>query len=183
VSVGGRPAQVIAVTRDDGFTLSNPAYRVDFAVPMDAPNGAGITITVTHAPSGSTWSAPAEVRVLPCFWSTNGTSTGAAIAQDADTFLAFTPERPAKASNQTRVVLYATGLKPLIISNNLVIRAKASDGRVFVLPVDYVGAGKILSGLDQIIIRLTPELSSTGQVTLSIDGAAAVDSQITLPVQ
>jgi uncharacterized repeat protein (TIGR01451 family) len=181
VSVGGRPAQVIAVTRDDSFTLSNPVYRVDFAVPMDAPNGIGITITVTHAPSGSTWSVPDEVRVLPCFWSTSGTSTGAAIAQDADTFLAFTPERPAKASNQTRVVLYATGLRPLIISNNLVIRAKTSDGRAFVLPVDYAGAGKILPGLDQFIIRLTPDLAGAGQVILTIDGFP--ESQVSLPVQ
>lgn len=181
VSVGGRPAQVIAVTRNEGFTSSNPVYRVDFAVPVDAPIGAGITITVTHAPSGSTWNAPAEIKTLPSLWAANGTSIGQAIAQDADTFLTITPERPARASNQTRVVLYATGLRPLIISNSLVIRAKTSDGRTFVLPVDYAGAGKIAPGLDQIIIKLIPELEGDGQILLSIDGYSL--DQVALPVQ
>jgi uncharacterized repeat protein (TIGR01451 family) len=181
VSVGGRPAQVIAVTRNDGFIVSNQVYRVDFAVPVDAPIGAGIMITVTHASSDSTWNALAEIRTLPAFWTANGTSIGPAIAQDADTFLTITPERPARASNQTRVVLYATGLRPLIISNSLVIRAKTSDGRSFVLPVDYAGAGKILPGLDQIIVRITPELAGAGQVMLTIDGST--ESQIALPVQ
>jgi uncharacterized protein (TIGR03437 family) len=181
VRVGGRPAQVIAVTRDDGFTASNQIYRVDFAVPVDAPVGAGIMVTVGHTPSTSSWSTSAEVRALPCFWPTGGASTGAAIAQDADTFLAFTPERPARASSQTRVVLYATGLRPLIISNSLIIRARTNDGRTFLLPVDYAGAGKILPGLDQVIVKLIPELAGAGQVTIMIDGFP--ESQVSLPVQ
>lgn len=181
VSVGGRPAQVIAVTRNEGYTSSNPVYRVDFAVPVDAPVGAGVMVTVAHTPSSSSWSASAEVRALPCFWSTGGASTGAAIAQDADTFLAITPERPARASSQTRVVLYATGLRPLIISNGLIIRARTNDGRTFLLPVDYAGAGKILPGLDQVIIKLIPELAGAGQVTIMIDGFP--ESQVSLPVQ
>jgi uncharacterized protein (TIGR03437 family) len=170
VSVGGRPAQVIVVTRHDSFTARNPVYRVDFALPVDAPIGAGITITVTHTPSGSTWNASAEIKSLPSLWLTTGDSNGPVIAQDADTFLAITPERPAKASSQTRVMIYATGLRALIISNSLVVRAKTVDGRIFVLPVDYAGAGKILPGLDQIIVRLMPELAGAGQVSLTIDG-------------
>jgi uncharacterized repeat protein (TIGR01451 family) len=181
VSVAGHPAQVIAVTQAPGFSVSNPVYRVDFALPQNGPAGIGITITVTHAPSGSSWSAPAVIQTLPCFWSTEGSATGAVIAQNADTFVAFTPARPAQAGSQTRVVLYATGLRSLVISNSLVVRARLSDGRTFVLPVDYVGVGKILPGLDQIIVRLTPELAGAGQVTLSIDGFA--DSQVSLPVQ
>lgn len=181
VSVGGRPAQVLAVTQSDGFTASNQVYRVDFAVPVDAPVGAGITITVIHASSGSTWSAPAEVRALPCFWTNGGASSGAALAQDADTFLAITPERPARAGSQTRVMLYATGLRTLLISNSLVVRARTGDGRSFVLPVDYAGAGKILPGLDQVIIKLIPDLAGAGQVILTIDGFP--ESQVSLPVQ
>lgn len=181
VSVGGRPAQVIAITRGDQFTVSNPVYLVDFVVPADAPSGAGIMVAVTHAPSGSAWSASAEVRALPCFWAIGGTSMGVAIAQDADTFLAFTPERPARVSEQTRVVLYATGLSPLIISNGLIIRARTNDGRTFLLPIDYAGAGKILPGLDQVIVKLIPELAGAGQVTIMIDGFP--ESQVSLPVQ
>jgi Domain of unknown function DUF11/Putative metal-binding motif len=181
VNVAGRPAQVIAVTQAPGFSVSNPIYRVDFALPQDGPTGSGITITVTHAPSGSSWSAPAIIRMIPCFWSTEGSATGAAIAQNADTFVAFTPARPAPAGSQTRVVLYATGLRSLVISNSLIIRARLSDGRTFVLPVDYAEIGKILHGLDQLIVRLTPELAGGGLVVLSIDGFA--DSQVSLPVQ
>jgi uncharacterized repeat protein (TIGR01451 family) len=181
VSVAGHPAQVVAVTQAPGFSVSNPVYRVDFALPQDGPAGTSITITVTHVPTGSSWSAPATIRTLPCFWSTDGSATGTATAQNADTFVAFTPTRPAPASSQTRVVLYATGLRALVVSNSLVIRARLSDGRTFVLPVDYVGIGKILPGLDQLIVRLTPELAGAGQVTLSIDGF--MDSQVSLLVQ
>lgn len=181
VSVGGHPAQVIAVTRNDDFTVSNPVYRVDFAVPVDAPVGAGITISVTHAFSGSAWSALADIKTLPTLWATNGTPAGSALAQDADTFLAITPARPARASNQMRVMLFATGLKPLIISNNLIVRAKTNDGHTFLLSVDYVGVGKILPGLDQLIVRLTPHLVGVGQVMLMIDGFP--ESQVSLSVQ
>ena len=181
VSVRGHPAQVVAVTQAPGFSISNPVYRVDFALPQDGPAGIGINITVTHAPSGSSWSAPAVIQTLPCFWSTDGTATGWAIAQNADTFVLFTPAHPAQAGSQTRVVLYATGLRSLVISNSLVVRARLSDGRTFVLPVDYAVVGKILPGLDQIIIRLRPEIAGVGQVVLTIDGF--VDSQVYLPVQ
>jgi uncharacterized repeat protein (TIGR01451 family) len=181
VSVSGHLAQVIAVTQAPGFSISNPVYRVDFAIPQDGPAGTGFTITVTHAPSGSSRSAPADIRALPSLWSIDGTATGWAIAQDAETLVAITPAHPARAGGQTRVVLYGASLRTLLFTNNLVIRARLSDGRSFVLPIDYAGVGKIMPGLDQIIIRLTPELAGAGQVTLSIDGETG--SQVSLPVQ
>jgi uncharacterized repeat protein (TIGR01451 family) len=181
VNVAGHPAQVIAVTQAPGFSVSNPVYRVDFALPQDGPVGNGITITVTHVPSGSSWSAPAEIRALPSLWSIDGTATGWAIAQNAETLVAITPSHPARAGSQTRVVLYGASLRTLLFTNNLVIRARLGDGRSFVLPIDYAAVGKILPGLDQIIVRLTPELAGAGQVTLSIDGETG--SQVSLPVQ
>jgi uncharacterized repeat protein (TIGR01451 family) len=181
VSVAGHPAQVIAVTQAPGFSVSNPVYRVDFAVPQDGTAGTGITITVTHVPSGSSWSAPAEIRALPSLWSIDGTATGVPIAQDAETLVAITPAHPARAGSQTRVVLYGASLRTLLFTNSLVIRARLSDGRSFVLPVDYATVGKILPGLDQIVVRLPPELAGAEQVTLSIDGETG--SQVTLPVQ
>jgi hypothetical protein len=69
----------------------------------------------------------------------------------------------------------------LVISNSLIIRARLSDGRTFVLPIDYAAVGTILPGLDQIIVRLIPELAGAGQVILTIDGFA--DSQPSLPIQ
>jgi hypothetical protein len=88
---------------------------------------------------------------------------------------------PANASSQTRVVLYATGLRPFILSSSLIIRARTDSGSVFVLPIDYAGIGRILPGLDQVIVRLTPELAGASQVTLSIDGVTY--GQVILPVQ
>ena len=143
---------------------------MDFAVPQDGPTGIGIMITVMHVTSGSAWSAPTEVRVMPSFWSTNGTSTGTALAQDADTVVAITPERAVLAGSKTRVMLYATGLRTPSFSNSLVVRARTGDGRMIILPLDYAGAGKIMPGLDQIIVRLTPELAEAGEVMLSING-------------
>ena len=180
VTVSGIPAQVIAVMPSPDFTASNPVYLVDFALPQGAPVGIGIPVRVTDAASGSSWSAPAEIKPLPAIWASDGKSTGMAIAQDADTLVAITPERPAQAS-QTRVMLYATSLKSLLFSNSLVIRAKTNDGHSFILPVDYAGAGKIMPGLDQVIVRLTPDLAGAGQVILMIDGAT--DNLVSLPVQ
>jgi hypothetical protein len=78
-------------------------------------------------------------------------------------------------------MLYGTSLKSLIFSNSLVIRAKTNDGRSFVLPVDYIGIGKIMPGLDEIIVRLTPDLAGAGELTLTIDGST--DNLVSLSVQ
>jgi uncharacterized repeat protein (TIGR01451 family) len=181
VNIGGRAAQVVAVTQAPGFTSNNPVYQVDFAVPQNGPVGKGIMVTVTHWPSGAAWSALAEIQTMPSLWSSGENSNNMAIAQDADTFVAVTPEHPAPASSQTRIVLYATGLKSLIIFNSLTIRARTSDNHAFILPVDYASEGKIMPGLDQVIVRLTPELAGADQVMVSIDGYP--ESQVTLPVQ
>jgi uncharacterized protein (TIGR03437 family) len=180
VTVSGIPAQVIAVVPSPDFTASTPVFLVDFALPQAAPVGIGIPVRVADSASGSSWSAPAEIKPLPGIWASEGKSTGMAIAQDADTFVAITPERPAQAS-QTRVRLYGTSLKSLIFSNSLVIRAKTNDGRSFVLPVDYIGIGKIMPGLDEIIVRLTPDLAGAGELTLTIDGST--DNLVSLSVQ
>lgn len=91
VSVGGHTAQVVGVTQTPNFSPNNPMYQVDFALPPSGPAGDGINISITHIPSGRTWNEPAKIAVRPAFWSTGGTSTGMAIAQDADTLVAITP--------------------------------------------------------------------------------------------
>lgn len=178
ISVGTRPAlpiSLVPVTDSTGIS-----HALDFAVPDDAAAGADIIITVKHPAMAQSWSDNVEVvPSYPAFWATNGTAIGTAIAQDADYFLVFSADRPAPVDNQTRIVLYATGIRALAAANALAVQARAGE-RSIMLPVDYAGPQGGLPGLDMIIVRLPVELSGMKQVSISVGGEAA---EVSVPIQ
>jgi uncharacterized protein (TIGR03437 family) len=45
---------------------------------------------------------------------------------------------------------------------------RRSDNRVFELPAEFVGANGSLRGLDQVTVRLTPELAAAGDVQITV---------------
>jgi uncharacterized protein (TIGR03437 family) len=49
-----------------------------------------------------------------------------------------------------------------------VIEARAGNGLVYTLPVEFAGAQGLLPGLDQINFRLIPELKGAGVVQLTL---------------
>jgi uncharacterized protein (TIGR03437 family) len=92
---------------------------------------------------------------------------------------------------RTRLTLFATGisgsvsnsditndikLSPTLVRPNFAesisVEVRAGDGNVYTLPVEFAGAQGVLPGLDQITVRLIPELRGTGlaQLTLVIGG-------------
>ena len=54
------------------------------------------------------------------------------------------------------------------LAESVVVEARASDGRVIRLPVEFAGADGRLPGLDQIIVAIPTELRGVGTVELSL---------------
>lgn len=180
VSIDGETANPIAVTRL-ADTL-NDLYAVDFAVPDDASIVDDALMTIKHAASGQSWSDRIQIaKSYPALWSTEGTSTGMALAQNADDLLALSKTHPALADAHMRVALYATGIRSRAAANKLTLHARSGDGRDVVLLIDYAGPEENLPGLDLIILRLPEELAGTGQVSISLDETNT--SIVFLPVQ
>jgi uncharacterized protein (TIGR03437 family) len=87
---------------------------------------------------------------------------------------------------RTRLSIFATGISGSALntdtSNDITINgnvtknyaesitmeAKLSDGRVFLLPVEFAGAQGLLPGLDQVNVILIPELQGAGSVQLTV---------------
>jgi uncharacterized protein (TIGR03437 family) len=87
---------------------------------------------------------------------------------------------------RTRLMIFASGISSSIntshassyikvenqtianLADSVKVEARASDGRIFELPVEYAGAQGVITGLDQINVMLTPELQSIGNLQLTI---------------
>jgi len=53
-------------------------------------------------------------------------------------------------------------------AESVTAEARTSDGKVFSLPVEFAGATGMPRGLDQVKIRLTPELAGAGNVQITV---------------
>src|SRR5205085_7743072 len=87
---------------------------------------------------------------------------------------------------QTRLSFFATGITGSVsntdITNDVTVggtlrpnfaesvsvEARVGDGRVYTLPVEFAGAQGLLPGLDQVNVRLIPELKGAGTVQLTL---------------
>jgi len=95
------------------------------------------------------------------------------------------------SDKRTRLSLFATGISGSVsnsdirndinLGNGVVrpnfaesisVEAIAGDGHIYSLPIEYAGPQGVLPGLDQINVRLIPELRGAGlvQLTLIIGG-------------
>lgn len=126
---------------------------------------------------------------------TGDDENGTAVIANGQTFATTnlkveTPENLG-SDKRTRLTLFATGitgsvsnsditndikLGPGLVKPNfaesVTVEALANNGRVYSLPVEFAGAQGVLPGLDQINVRLVPELKNAGlvQLTLIIGG-------------
>ncbi len=175
LTVGGKLTRIVAVTRVTSATTT-PTYRIDFAVPIDATGGIHIPLVVTYAPTNSSWTSLVSVGTMPlaCFWGVNGTPTGDALAQDADTFVAINASHPAGAG--ARVMLFGNATYGLLYYNILKVHARRlSDNTDFLLQVEnagYPSATQFFPGIDQIIVRIPTALSGAGRVEVYIEGSS-----------
>jgi uncharacterized protein (TIGR03437 family) len=126
---------------------------------------------------------------------TGDDENGTALIANSQTFSTTdlkveTPENLG-SDKRTRITLFATGitgsvsnsditndikLGPGLVKPNFAesvrVEALAGNGRVYSLPVEFAGAQGVLPGMDQINVRLIPELKNAGlvQLTLVIGG-------------
>jgi uncharacterized protein (TIGR03437 family) len=64
--------------------------------------------------------------------------------------------------------IYAGGIVRPNFAEAVKVEARLADGRVYLLPVEFAGAQGLLPGLDQVNIRLIPELQGAGTVQLTL---------------
>ncbi|HEY0730118.1 MAG TPA: hypothetical protein VGD38_18675, partial [Pyrinomonadaceae bacterium] len=88
---------------------------------------------------------------------------------------------------RTRLSLFATGISGSVSNSDITndiklgpglvrpnfaesisVEARGSNGNVYTLPVEFAGAQGVLPGLDQITVRLIPELRGAGVVQLTL---------------
>jgi uncharacterized protein (TIGR03437 family) len=144
---------------------------VDFVVPDAAQTGT-TTITAHHASTSRSWDYSAQIQEsVPALWADGGLAQGQALAQSADDYTAIDDISPAAADGNSRIALYATGVRKLAQGGGLTLRARTAAGVETLLPVEYAGPQGYLPGLDQLILRLPAALAGSGQILLTIDGA------------
>ncbi|HVF49592.1 MAG TPA: hypothetical protein VNA19_05875 [Pyrinomonadaceae bacterium] len=193
VSVGGVAATLIYVS---------PA-RIDFAVPASVAAGEREVI-VTSQEGYVSRGTMTVAAVAPGLFTATGNGTGEAIALNAADFTkkAFGMFTSAALSGdqRTRVMLFATGIRAaanfesandvrkgngVVLANlaeSVAVQARLSDGRTYLLPVEYAGAQGQYAGVDQITVRLIQELQGAGNVELTIvvDGQHSNTATITV---
>ena len=102
---------------------------------------------------------------------------------------------------QTRLSILATGLTSGLANTNVsndvflsngkimenyaesvAVEARTSDGKTYMLPVDFAGSNSTLRGLDQVTVRLVPELAGKGsvQITVIAGGVRSNTSVVTI---
>jgi len=86
---------------------------------------------------------------------------------DADSLVAL--PTPLAAGGQRRILIFASGAKNLVNQNSLIIRVTCESGLQAILMQDFASTLSSFPVLQQITIRLPPELARCGQARLQID--------------
>ncbi len=102
---------------------------------------------------------------------------------------------------RTRLMLFASGISSSIstshasgyinissqtianVADAVKVEARASDGRVFQLPVEYAGEQGAIPGLDQVNVVLTPELQGIGNLELTLIIGGVRSNGVTVTVR
>jgi uncharacterized protein (TIGR03437 family) len=177
VIVGGQAAQLVYVS----------SSRLAFVVPSDVSLGSAEVIVTSqdgYVSRGTTTISRSVLRIM-----TSEDGTGRAMAmnltkQTAD-FDVTTTENLG-ADKRTRVSLFALGISAsaanndtgndiLVAGNRLpnfaesvVVEGRLTNGQLVSLPVEFAGSQPGLIGLDQVTLRLAPELRGAGTVALTL---------------
>ncbi|HSS20835.1 MAG TPA: hypothetical protein VLL54_12230 [Pyrinomonadaceae bacterium] len=178
VSVGGHAAPVVYVS----------PTRLAFVVPDDVPMGSAELIIASqdgYVSRGLTTISRSVFHLMTA----NDDGTGEALAlnltKSTHGFDVITPENIGP-DKRTRVALFAVGVSGSSINTNTTndltlgnttivnlaesvsVEARKTNGTVVTLPVEFAGAANQMHGLDQVNVRLTPELSGAGVVQLTM---------------
>jgi hypothetical protein len=107
------------------------------------------------------------------------------VALTAEPFtVATTQTRNLSTDGVTRVTLLVAGVRLDAPGEEAFVTARAVDSqqRVFDLPVEDVGPAKNLSWLEQVTVRLPPELSGAGDLSVTVTVRGVESNAVTLRV-
>jgi len=164
VAIGGRAARLISVSPS----------RIYFCVPTGLPVGE-TEVIVTSQEGYVSWGMTTIATLVPGIFTVDGYGMGDAVVLNAVTLKSgeFNVTTPGNfgPDKQTRLMIFASGLSNGSsifpnIAESVVVEARTIDNRIFQLPVEFVGPSGRSYGLDQINVRLIPELRGAGSVEL-----------------
>ncbi|MBA2734038.1 MAG: hypothetical protein H0U54_14305, partial [Acidobacteria bacterium] len=194
VTIGGKAAQLYAVSPS----------QVNFYVPTDLASGEA-EVLVTSLDGQVSRGTTTITSLAPAIFTVDGNGAGNAVVLNAVTFAkgAFDVITPqvAGADKRTRLTILTTGVSgggaantntgndirtdSGVVANyaeSIAVEARASDGRIFGLTVEYAGAQGNYRGLDQVNVILPAELNGAGNVslTLIIGGVRSNSANVTI---
>ena len=179
VTIGGRAARVFYVSPS----------RISFYVPAGLP--AGDTEVIVTSQEGYVSRGVVTVAPLaPSLFAVGGAGVGSGLALNDATHATgsfdVTTNETLGADKRTRLQLFALGFDAAAntdtrndvpmeggavmpnLAESVTVEARAGDGRVFLLPVEYAFAHAGMAGLDQVNCVLVPELRGAGAVDLTL---------------
>ncbi len=180
VTVNGRAAALLTVSPE----------RITFRMPSDISGGLA-EILVTSRQGFITHGTAAVTGLNPTIFGRAGQGSDAGAVLDAVGFqsgifpvsgngLFLTDFRTrltiltsgistgAANTNASNDVFLANGKTIANLAESVKVEARASNGSVFMLPVEFAGAQGTLTGLDQVNVVLLPELRGAGSVQLTV---------------
>ncbi len=168
--LGGVKVTVNSVDAELFFTATG---QINYVIPPNTPTGATpVSVTVTNN-DGTT--VPGTVKVAntaPGIFSAKSSGLGAAAAQT--TFDGITYQSVADAAGNENTLNAGTVAKPnfLILYGTGIRNATAANVKATIqgVPsrVDFVGAAPGFTGLDQLNVRIPPELSGFGSLNVKL---------------
>ena len=162
--------------------------RIDFVVPANLGSG-DFEVIVTSQDGYVSRGSAVVATVAPGLLTTGRDGTGTLIALNASTLqsgaFAYTTPESLASDKRTRLMLFATGIAGagnvdlsndvraggvsyVNLAESIAVEARTTDGRNFWLPVEYAGRQGRFAGVDQITVRLVPDLQNAGRVNLTI---------------
>jgi uncharacterized protein (TIGR03437 family) len=179
VAIGGQAAPLISVS---------PA-RITFSVPANLSLGEKEVI-VTLQEGYVSRGMITVVALAPGIFTVNGNGMGDAVVLNAATMMGGTFKTTTSQNfgtdKQTRLLIFTSGISNGAANTNAIndvklgtsifanlaesvaVEARTSDGRVFQLPVEFVGPSGRRDGVDQVNVRLMRELENAGDVELTL---------------
>ena len=166
-----------------GFVSDTPITEllVTLDFPEPTPNAVIDNLTFGQRRAGNDPPRPLLLTDAP----TGRAAAFESVALTSEPFDVTTPAtRNLSADGRTRVTLLVVGVRFDSAADASLVTARAEDSqhRLYDLPVEAVGGAKNLSWLAQVTVRLPPELSGAGDVSVSVTVRGVESNKVTLRV-
>ncbi|HEV7844331.1 MAG TPA: hypothetical protein VGO69_11590, partial [Pyrinomonadaceae bacterium] len=191
----GAPGKAIF---DNFKMVSNNAAPSPTPIPTPAPTPLPTPVP-TPAPTPTPTPMPGSNS--PAILLSNGTGVVFNAASMKMGPFALQTEDNLGTDKRTRLMIFASGVSSSVstshasgyisinsqiianVAEMVKVEARASDGRIFQLPVEYAGAQGAIMGLDQVNAVIIPELQGIGNVELTLVIGTFRSNTVTITVR